>query len=90
MPMSTIELPRSMVDAVHEYAERERVSVLDFFAAMLKKQYGYVMTVKVDTLPPVKRVRRTRPAWFASVKVDPSKKHDMASIRRSIVKHYED
>ena len=48
MPMSTIELPRSMVDAVHEYAERERVSVLDLFASMLKKQYGYVMTVKID------------------------------------------
>ena len=90
MPMSTIELPRSMVDAVHEYAERERVSVLDLFASMLKKQYGYVMTIKVDALPTVKRTRRNRPAWFASVKVDPSIKHDMASIRRSIVKHYED
>ena len=90
MPMSTIELPRNMVDAVHEYAERERVSVLDFFAAMLKKQYGYVMTIKVDTLPSVKSAGRNRPAWFASVKVDPSAKHDMGSIRRSIVKHYED
>ena len=57
MPMSSIELPRSMVDAVHEYAERERVSVLDFFAAMLKKQYGYVMTIKVDALPSVRHVR---------------------------------
>ena len=90
MPMGTIELPRSMVDAVHEYAERERVSVLDLFASMLKKQYGYVMTINVDALPSVKRTRRSRPAWFASVKVDPSVKHDMASIRRSIVKHYED
>ena len=57
MPMSTIELPRSMVDAVHEYAERERVSVLDFFAAMLKKQYGYVMTVRIDPMTTMKRVR---------------------------------
>ena len=57
MPMSTIELPRSMVDAVHEYAERERVSVLDLFASMLKKQYGYVMTIKVDALPSVRHVR---------------------------------
>ena len=57
MPMSTIELPRNMVDAVHEYAERERVSVLDFFAAMLKKQYGYVMTVRIDPMTTMKCVR---------------------------------
>ena len=83
MPMSTIELPRSMVDAVHEYAERERVSVLDLFASMLKKQYGYVMAIKVDTLPPVRHMRgrgvlsryassqkraRERSAWGEAIK----------------------
>ena len=33
---------------------------------------------------------RKRPAWFACADVDPSLKHDMASIRRSIASHYGD
>ena len=40
MPMSTIELPRSMVEAVHEYAERERVSVLCSFCVDSSKKGG--------------------------------------------------
>ena len=57
MSMSTIELPRSMVEAVREYADRERVSVLEFFAAMLRTQYGYETTAKSDALPAMKHAR---------------------------------
>lgn len=35
------------------------------------------------------RSRRPKPpSWFGSVKVDPNLPHDMASIRRSIVRHH--
>ena len=81
MPMRTIELPRSMVDAVYAYADRESMTLQDFFADMLKRQYGYVMTVKVATEAPLRKGRgilssytspqrriRERNAWENAVK----------------------
>ena len=46
-----------MVDAVYAYADRESLSLQDFFAGMLKRQYGYVMTIKMDTVAPQRRGR---------------------------------
>ena len=48
MPMGTLELPRSMIDAAYSYADKESLSVADFFAKLLHAQYGYVVTMAVD------------------------------------------
>ena len=56
MPMGTLELPRSMIDAAYSYADQESLSVADLFAKLLHKQYGYVVTMTVDT--PVKPTQR--------------------------------
>lgn len=43
---------------------------------------------KKDELPVgTGKLKRKRPSWFGSVKVDADKPHDMASVRRSIAKH---
>lgn len=47
MPMGTLELPRNMIDAATSYADRESVSVVDLFANLLHRQYGYVLSVQV-------------------------------------------
>lgn len=49
MPTETLTLPRNMIEAAYSYADRESLSVVDFFAKLLHKQYGYVMTMTVDT-----------------------------------------
>ena len=56
MPMGTLELPRSMIDAAYSYADQESLSVVDLFAKLLHKQYGYVVTMAVDA--PVKSTQR--------------------------------
>ena len=56
MPMGTLELPRSMIDAAYSYADRESLSVVDLFAKLLHKQYGYVVTMTVDA--PAKSTQR--------------------------------
>ena len=58
MPMGTLELPRSMIDAVETYAERENLSVADLFADLLHSRYGYSITLTVSR--PQAPVRRKR------------------------------
>ena len=58
MPMGTLELPRSMIDAVETYAERENLSVADLFADLLHSRYGYSITLTVSR--PQTPVRRKR------------------------------
>ena len=41
MLTATIELPRDMLDAASSYAERGRMSVVEFFADMMSRQYGF-------------------------------------------------
>ena len=48
MPTATIELPRDMLDAASSYAERGRMSVVEFFADMMKRQYGYQMHIVIE------------------------------------------
>ncbi len=43
MPMGTLSLPLGMINAAYSYAERESVSVVDLFASLLHRQYGYEM-----------------------------------------------
>ena len=58
MPMGTLELPRSMIDAAETYAERENLSVTDLFADLLHSRYGYSITLTVSRpQPPVRRKR---------------------------------
>ena len=52
MPTGTLTLPRNMIEAAYSYADRESLSVADFFAKLLHKQYGYVVTMTVNA--PVK------------------------------------
>lgn len=49
MPMGILTLPRNMIDAAYSYADKESLSVVDLFAKLLHKQYGYVVTMTVDT-----------------------------------------
>lgn len=58
MPMGTLELPRSMIDAAESYAERENLSVADLFAELLHSRYGYSITLTVAR--PKTTVRRKR------------------------------
>ena len=58
MPMGTLELPRSMIDAAETYAERENLSVADLFADLLHSRYGYSLTLTVSQ--PQAPVRRKR------------------------------
>ena len=58
MPTGTLTLPRSMIDAAYSYADRESLSVVDLFAKLLHKQYGYVVTMTVD-MPVSKTSRRS-------------------------------
>ena len=58
MPMGTLELPRSMIDAAETYAERENLSVADLFADLLHSRYGYSITLTVSR--PQAPVRRKR------------------------------
>ena len=58
MPMGTLELPRSMIDAAETYAERENLSVADLFANLLHSRYGYSITLTVSR--PQARVQRKR------------------------------
>ena len=48
MPMGILTLPRYMIDAAYSYADKESLSVVDLFAKLLHKQYGYVVTMTVD------------------------------------------
>lgn len=48
MPMGTLELPRSMIDAAETYAERENLTVADLFAQLLHSRYGYSITLTVS------------------------------------------
>ena len=48
MPMGTLELPRSMIDAAKSYAERENLTVADLFANLLHSRYGYSITLTVS------------------------------------------
>ena len=48
MPMGSLELPRSMIDAAETYAERENLSVADLFADLLHSRYGYSITLTVS------------------------------------------
>ena len=58
MPMGTLELPRSMIDAAETYAARENLSVADLFADLLHSRYGYSITLTVSQpLAPVRRKR---------------------------------
>ena len=52
MPTGTLTLPRNMIEAAYSYADRESLSVAEFFAKLLHKQYGYVVTMTIDA--PVK------------------------------------
>ena len=56
MPTGTLTLPRNMIEAAYSYADRESLSVVDLFAKLLHKQYGYVVTMTVDA--PVKSTQR--------------------------------
>lgn len=56
MPTGTLTLPRNMIEAAYSYADRESLSVADLFAKLLHKQYGYVVTMTVNT--PVKSIQR--------------------------------
>ena len=38
---TTIELPNEMFAAASSYAKREHSSIVDFFANMMRRQYGY-------------------------------------------------
>ena len=58
MPMGTLELPRSMIDAAETYAEREHLSVVDLFADLLHSRYGYSIALTVSR--PQAPVRRKR------------------------------
>lgn len=58
MPMGTLELPRSMIDAAEAYAKRENLSVADLFAYLLHSHYGYSITLSVSR--PYAPVRRKR------------------------------
>lgn len=58
MPMGTLELPRSMIDAAESYAERENLTVVDLFADLLHSRYGYSITLTVSR--PQSSVRRKR------------------------------
>jgi len=48
MPTATIELPRDMLDAASSYAERGRMSVVEFFADMMRRQYGFQMRIAFE------------------------------------------
>ena len=58
MPTGTLELPRSKIDAVETYAERENLSVADLFANLLHSRYGYSIALTVSR--PEAPVRRKR------------------------------
>ena len=58
MPTGTLTLPRSMIDAVESYAERENLTVADFFANLLHSRYGYSITLTVSRPHP--SIRRKR------------------------------
>lgn len=58
MPMGTLELPRSMIDAAETYAERENLSVADLIADLLHSRYGYSITLSVSC--PQTQIRRKR------------------------------
>ena len=48
MPTGTLILPRNMIEAAYSYADKESLSVVDFFAKLLHDQYGYVLKTTVD------------------------------------------
>ena len=48
MPTTMIELPREMVDAASSYAECGRMSVAEFFADMMRRQYGFQMHIAIE------------------------------------------
>ena len=65
MPMGTLELPRSMIDAATSYAGRENVSVIDLFAKLLHRQYGYVLSVQIAEPSKAKRKVKISPRVHA-------------------------
>lgn len=48
MTMKTLALPRNMIEAAYSYADRESLSIVDFFAKLLNQQYGYVVTMSAE------------------------------------------
>lgn len=48
MPTGTLTLPRNMIEAAYSYADKESLSVVDFFAKLLHDKYGYVVKMTVD------------------------------------------
>ncbi len=48
MPYGTIELPRAMIDAAEEYAEREHRTVVDLFADLMNSRYGFSLKAAIS------------------------------------------
>jgi len=48
MPTSTLELPQEMVSAAKRYAAQEHCSVADLFADLMKRRYGFVLSISVS------------------------------------------
>lgn len=53
MPMGTLTLPSNVIEATYSYAAKESMSVADLLAKLLHDQYGYIVTMSIDT--PAKR-----------------------------------
>lgn len=58
MSMGTLTLPLNMIEAAYSYADKESLSVADLFAKLLHNQYGYIVTMAIDT--PVERASRMK------------------------------
>ena len=48
MMTGTLTLPCNMIEAAYSYADRESLSIVDFFAKLLNQQYGYVVTMSAE------------------------------------------
>lgn len=79
---TTLDIPDAMYRRIRVRTAQEGNTVrgitLFLYAKWLDETPG------ADQSVPASHRRRKTPSWFGSVKVDPAKPHDMASIRESI------
>jgi len=79
---TTLDIPDAMYRRIRVRTAQEGNTVRGITLVLYAKWLDE--TPEADQAVPASHKRRNAPSWFGSVKVDPEKPHDMASVRESI------
>ena len=84
---TTLDIPDTMYRRIKTRTAQEGNTVRGITLVLYAQWLGEEKKSEIADSSALKSSRK-RPAWFACTEVNPSLKHDMTSIRRSIARHY--